>query len=201
MSVRALLFDIGNVLLRFDLGSWVRRVAPHARIHPDIAAADLDRIKQTYESGGIGRAEFVRSMQTALDFGGPEADLVEAWCDIFEENRPMTDIVRAFQGRLPMHLLSNTNDLHLEFIRERFPVFALLPEGVYSHEAGCMKPEPRIFELAVARFDIVPAHTLYIDDLAPNIATAEALGFRCVHYHPDRHATALEVMRGHGLGV
>ncbi len=202
MAPRALLLDIGNVLLRFDLGPWHRRAAIGSRAGVDPATdKELETLKCDYESGRIDRVDFLATARKRLDYSGSDAELIEAWCDIFEENRPMTDLVRAMQGRMPMHLLSNTNDLHLQFIRERFPVFALLPEGVYSHEAGSMKPEARIFERAVAQLGLDPATTVYVDDLAPNIATAESLGFRCVHYHPDRHADALDRMRGHGLGV
>jgi len=198
---RTLVLDIGNVLLRFDFGSALRRIAPHCQVPVLEGLAASEAIKHDYESGRIGRREFLDRVFERLGYTGPEEGFVRAWNEIFTENVPMTRIVRALHGRLPMFLLSNTSDLHMEYIRETFEVFGLLPEGVYSWEARCMKPEPEIFRLAIERLGLDPAATIYVDDLAPNIATARALGFRCVPYDPDRHDAALAEMRRFGLEV
>ena len=39
---------------------------------------------------------------------------------------------------------------------------------IFSHEAGCIKPDPAIFDLAIGNHDLVPGETLYIDDLPEN---------------------------------
>jgi HAD superfamily hydrolase (TIGR01509 family) len=50
-----------------------------------------------------------------------------------------------------------------------------------------MKPHEAIFRAAIESFDLDPARTLYIDDLADNIAAGRRLGFVCHHYSPKRH--------------
>jgi 2-haloacid dehalogenase len=62
-------------------------------------------------------------------------------------------------------------------------------EGVLvSGEEGVAKPDPRVFALLAARYSLVPANTVYVDDARANVAAAAAFGFDAVHF---RGATAL----------
>ena len=84
-------------------------------------------------------------------------------------------------------LFSNTNSLHCPWAFEVFPDFALFDAAVLSFEVGAIKPDPAIYEHAIATHHLDPAATLYIDDLAPNIATGRAHGFRCFQYDQTDH--------------
>ncbi len=57
---------------------------------------------------------------------------------------------------------------------------------VCSAEVGCAKPEPEIYALACRRLDVAPAACVFVDDHAPNVSAAAALGMRGVLYRVDR---------------
>jgi hypothetical protein len=78
----------------------------------------------------------------------------------------------------PLYLLSNTNDMHVEALLRDFEVFAHFSGATYSHEARASKPHKRIYEIACERHGLVPAETLFVDDLAANISAAVDLGFK-----------------------
>ena len=198
--IRAFLFDIGNVLMRFDFSHAVRAVAPLC----DVAdAADLlsrmDSVKCGYEDGQISRAEFLKKSFAALGYRGTEAQFLAAWQGIFTENRPMTALVDSLHGKFPLYLLSNTNDMHVEGLFRDFPVFAKFTGATYSHEAKASKPHRPIYEIACRAHGLDPRTTFFIDDLAANIATARELGFQAHHYHHERHGELLDALRGTGL--
>ena len=66
------------------------------------------------------------------------------------------------------------------------------------------KPGEAIFQQTIAKLDLDPGRTFYIDDLAANIETAARLGFRTFHYsfakHPQLQAELNEWLAAQGIG-
>ena len=198
--IRAFLFDIGNVLARFDFARAAHTIAPLC----DVAdAAELlqrmESVKYGYEDGQVSRTEFMAKAFAALGYRGTEAQFVAAWQGIFTENEPMAALVRSLHGKFPLYLLSNTNDMHVEGLFRDFPVFEKFTGATYSHEAKASKPHRPIYEIACRSHGLDPRTTFFIDDLAANIATANELGFQTHHYHHERHGELLDALRGTGL--
>ena len=200
--IRAFLFDIGNVLVRFDFSRAVRAVAALSDVADEADALHrIDAVKLDYEDGKISRAEFLHEAFHILGYCGSEAQFVAAWQGIFSENEPMTALVRALHGKFPIFLLSNTNDMHVEGLFRDFPVFAHFTGATYSHEAKASKPHREIYEIACRTHGFDPRETFFIDDLAANIATAREIGFHAHHYHHERHAELLAAIRNAGVEI
>ena len=198
-AIRSFIFDIGNVLIPFDFDRAVRRIAPHSDCAFETLPPGVKPITEAYESGQISRAEFLRQVIALFQYRGTEADFVTAWAEIFVENHAMTCLVRQLHGRYPLYLLSNTSDIHLDYFQVQYPVFQYFSDGVYSHIAGCIKPHPRIFEIAIRQFGVEPAATVYIDDLPANVAAAKALGFAAIQYDHTRHGCLVEQLTALGI--
>ena len=197
--IRAFLFDIGNVLLKFDFGVALRKLAAQGEVpDPVDVMARLDQIKLAYEDGQLDRAAFLRGAFDVLRYRGTEAEFVAAWEDIFVPNEPMVALVEKLHGRFPLYLLSNTSDIHRDYVFRHYPFFARFTAGTYSYEAQATTPGHRIYEIAQSQLGLEPASTFFIDDLLPNIETARALGFQTHHYHYDQHAALLEQLAGAG---
>lgn len=189
MSVEAFIFDIGNVLLRFDYSRAYAAIRWMGAGEPDMPALEL--LAKHYERGEVGRADFLRQLSGIFRHAGPMEDLVRAWQDIFEPNFPMWDVVEKLHNKYPLYLLSNTNCLQHEFFEAEYRIFERFADGVFSYRAELLKPEPEIFVLAIRQFGVRPGATVYIDDLAPNVEAARAAGLRAFLYHPDAHGEFL----------
>jgi putative hydrolase of the HAD superfamily len=197
--MKALIFDIGNVLLRFDFQLALNKLAHHSTPAAETILELIDPVKAAYESGRMTRADFQAQVRAILRFTGSDADFLSAWEDIFTENEPMVAIVRQLHGRLPLYLLSNTSDIHVDFIFRRFPFFNLFDDAVYSYRVRASKPEPEIYEIARRQFQVTPSETLFIDDLPANIEAARAAGFQVHHYHHDQHPAFLRDLAAFGI--
>jgi glucose-1-phosphatase len=199
-AIRAVLFDIGNVLLRFDFSLALKAVAAHSKIHDPVEImASIERVKIGFEDGKIDRPGFLRAAFDVLSYAGTEADFIAAWEDIFEPNAPMISLVEKLHSRLPLYLLSNTSDIHRDYVFRQYPFFACFTAGVYSYEVKASKPGREIFEIACRDLALDPSSTFFIDDLLPNIETARSLGFICHHYHHDRHDALLADLAAHDV--
>lgn len=198
-EAHALIFDIGNVLLRFDFNLALQKLARHAEPSAEAIVGLIEPAKVAYEAGQMSRAEFHAEMRKILRYTGSDADFVSAWEDIFTENQPMVDLVRSLHGRFPLYLLSNTNDMHVDFIFRRYPVFELFTDAVYSYKVRAAKPDRAIYETAARQFGVKPVETFFVDDLIANVEAARAVGFQAHHYHHDRHAAFLTALAAVGI--
>lgn len=85
-------------------------------------------------------------------------------------------------------LLSNTNELHIEYIRrnvEFFDKFLNCFDAVYlSYEINLRKPDAAIFEFVLKEHQLLSEECLFIDDTPENTLTARKLGFQVWNLHP-----------------
>ena len=194
--IRAFLFDIGNVILKFDFSKAMRRIAARSRVSDPIEVTSLiDRVKVPYEAGEIPRSEFLRGAFDSIGYQADEAEFCAAWADIFELNEPMVPVIESLAPRFPLYLLSNTNDIHFDDFTQRYPVFRHFRGATLSHVVRASKPGRTIYEKACRAHGLTPETTYFIDDLKPNIDTAVALGFTAFHYHYPEHEALVDDLK------
>ena len=93
------------------------------------------------------------------------------------------EILRRLQARgVPLYALSNWSAQTWPFVRDRFTFLELFKGLVISGFEGTMKPEEKIFRILLERHDIDPAAAVFVDDRVENVAVAERLGIRGVHF-------------------
>lgn len=196
--VEAIVFDIGNVLLRFDYARAHRALREQGcRREADLRL--IEDATRRYECGAMTRPEFIAAVRRELGHGAGDEAFVAAWEDIFEPEPWTWALVEELHGRYPLFLLSNIGCIHREHVFRRYPVFGRFSGGVYSHGAGVMKPDPRIYAHAVAQFGVNPAAVFYLDDVEVNVEAARAAGWQAEVYGPDRRARILEKLGKGGV--
>ena len=191
--MRAVLFDIGNVLLFFDHGIACRRAAARCGRSPEevrdmVFASGLER---EYDEGRISTGDFIERIRRLLGLRVSDEVIRDIWCDIFRENRPVTELVERLAGSHRLVLLSNTNAMHMAFIRERFPVFRCFHGAALSYEVGHRKPGEAIYAEAIAQAGVPADQCTYVDDVSAYCEAARALGIRSIVYTPDADLSGL----------
>lgn len=117
----------------------------------------------------------------------PLPDFRSAWSDMFWVDGEVLRLVREAQVQQRV-LLTNTNDLHWEFIRARFPhVLAPFDHLLASHELGMEKPDVAVYEEVLCRTGCPPGEHLFVDDVQDNVAGALAVGMKA-HLHTGAQA-------------
>ncbi|MEX1010318.1 MAG: HAD family phosphatase [Chthoniobacterales bacterium] len=197
MKVEAFIFDIGNVLVRFD----EQRVRAVSSAHGTEAETlrEVRALAAPYERGEMSRDVFLERLGSLVAPGRAPEESARLWQEIFEPNLPMWELVEKLHGEYPLYLLSNTNCLHHEYLVREYAVFEKFSDGVFSYQAKMMKPEREIFELAIRQFGVRPEATIYLDDLAANVEAARGAGLRAFLYDPETHDDCLAVLRAQGV--
>lgn len=184
----AALFDIGNVLVHLNFERELGKLLPSGTTDRAERLQGLLEKRDELETGALATADFITWACARLGFDGPPSAFRDAWNAIFAPIDAMWDVARHLNSRqLKLLLFSNTNAMHAEWLLAHYDIFGVFDAHVFSHEVGAIKPDPAIYHHAIAQHQLVPAETLYIDDLPANIATGRALGFRCHEYAFARH--------------
>ncbi len=186
-EITSLWLDLGNVLIHFDPVKLWHQVGTTLSISPDEARHRLgqDQLQGRYEKGLIDTETFLRRLAMDRPWTPRLAqDLSSAFCDIFLPNTAMIDWSLNMQSQgLRLVLVSNSNKLHIDYVRRSFRLLEYFDHLVISFEINAMKPEMEFFEKAIAKTgDEAPHKALYIDDLAENIQSGTDFGLRSVQF-------------------
>lgn len=182
--IRAVFFDIGGVLLKFDLPEIARKIAWAVRRHPIKIARFLwsSELGEKVERGILQPKKLFEMFRAELDYTGSYREFSALWCDHFTLNRESNALLKQVAKHRPVYLLSNTNHLHYEFIRKNFPFPKHIKGAVLSHKLKLRKPEAAIYEAALKRARVAPREALFIDDLLINVEGARKVGMRALHF-------------------
>lgn len=185
---KAVVFDLGKVLLDFDYGIAIARLVPRVRLSPAELHALLNQspLLLHYEAGALSTEEFFARVQAASGYRGDLAEFGATFADIFREIQPMTALHAELRQRgVPTYIFSNTNELAITHIRRQFPFFRQFDGYVLSYQEQALKPAPAIYAAVEAMTGRRGADLLYLDDRPENVATAHERGWRTVlHEHP-----------------
>lgn len=195
---RAVFFDLGKVLLDFDWEAVCKGASTWCDADPArmVGWIATSRHTQDYESGRLTSHQFFEHARAALGFRGQFEDFAELWSDIFTEIPETIALVRQLKGRVPMALLSNTNEMHVDWVMGRWDFMRLFDNLVLSFREGCAKPEPEIYRRALAKMSVKPAEAFFVDDRPENVAGALAVGMDAVPFTDAMALRAALVSRG-----
>ena len=172
---RALLVDLGKVLVGFDHQVTCRRIAeaagaPADRLRP-ILFGDLEA---EFDRGRLAPPEFFRACEERAGLPRLSDEVwTGAWRDIF---RPLPDAIAALTRVRPgirRVLVSNTNALHWEGVLRVFDPREHFDALVLSFHAGAVKPESAFWDAALEAAECAPGECLYADD-RPELVDAAA---------------------------
>lgn len=179
MPIKTCFFDMGNVLVNFSHKKMCRNIA-------SLCGWDYERTRTfllddgrqwRLERGEITEeqfhAEFCEASGACLDIDR----LRHAAADIFWLNESIVPVLHELKAAgQRLVLLSNTSITHIQFIERHYTVLDLMDDRVTSFEAGALKPESRIFEVALEKAQCAPEECFYTDDIAAYINKALTFG-------------------------
>jgi 2-haloacid dehalogenase len=174
------IFDIGNVLTRWQPEAFYDRVIGEDRRRALFAAVDLHHMNDLIDEGALFR-ETIYDWADRYPDWGPE---VRMWYDRWIElASPRIEgsirLQRALRAKgVQVFALTNFGKHSFE---EAVPMMDFLQDfdRLYvSGRMGVIKPDPRIYAMVEADCGIAPERLLFTDDRADNITAAARRGWR-----------------------
>jgi putative hydrolase of the HAD superfamily len=190
-----IVFDFGAVLFTWQPGVLIQTHFPDhagtqeqrsALAHAVFGHADW----HDFDRGVLSASEV--SARTAHRLGLNEAAMHALVDGIGERLQPMNDTLallaqlRALRDQagsnLRLYYLSNMPVLYARALEHKHAFLGWFDGGIFSGDVQHIKPEPEIYALLEHRFQLQPSQTLFIDDLASNVAHAQSRGWHGIHF-------------------
>lgn len=179
------IFDMGNVIIDIDfkrvLGVWSNfSGTPLATLTERFS---MGEVFQKHERGEISDEEFATQLCHEMGIALSFEQFSLGWQAIFVGLRP--EVIEIFktlrqQGHRVV-VLSNTNQLHLDFWPHNYPEIEANTDALYlSQNIGMRKPEPGIFQHVLEQEGVTAREAVFFDDVTENIEAARAIGIESV---------------------
>jgi glucose-1-phosphatase len=182
-ATKAVIFDLGNVLVDFDHRIASSKVAKFSdRSEEDIYNLIFDSPStELFEEGKISPEDFFKDVKKTLNLSLSYEEFVPIWNEIFffsERNLEACNIARLLKQSYRVALLSNINILHFEYVRETFPILDAFHDIITSFEVGARKPKKEIYEKTLDILEAKAPEAFYTDDRKELIKSAKDLGIK-----------------------
>lgn len=183
---QAIVFDFGGVLIDWDPRCLYRRYfngneAAMEDFLEEIGFTEWNREQDKGRPFDVAVAELSRQFPHYTD-------LIRAYDEDWEESiigtiQPTVELLYKLKesGR-PLYGLSNWSEEKFQLTRPKYAFFDCFDEIVVSGEVKLLKPDPRIFEVFLERINHNADECVFIDDSEANIAAADQLGFKAIHF-------------------
>ncbi|MFA5873515.1 MAG: HAD family phosphatase [Anaerolineales bacterium] len=184
MSIRAIFIDFGGVIVRTeDKGPRIRQAE-----HLGMTSRDLEKIifesetSQRASTGEIPEEAHWQAVAEALGVSRQESDKITA--EFFSGDRvdaALLDFLRSLRPERKVGLISNAWSGLRTFIT-RQKIDDVFDEMIISAEIGLIKPDPRIYRLALEKLDALPEESVFLDDVLVNVEAARSVGMSAIQF-------------------
>jgi len=187
-TISTLIFDLGGVIINLKTEqNWLEE-----DLLPNFCTEKLQQLQQQqyfqqFETGKVSVPDFIHQLkEIAVDESITDDAVIHHWNGILKDiPKHRVDLLAKLSEKYRLVLLSNTNHIHMDFIRKYMETeFGkdILCENFhacyYSQEIGLRKPHKEIYELVLLQQRIKASESLFLDDKPENLGQAEKLGIK-----------------------
>ena len=195
-KIRAIIFDIGRVLIQVDVALAMKGLADGISLSPAElwTAIEKDPRWMDWQEGRLSPREWHLHISKRLGGSLTFEQFTECW-NLALDPQPIHE--DAFLGRLSKNyrlaLLSNTDPIHVAHIESSYCFVKLFPRRIYSCSVGASKPNPLIYREALQACKVKAEEAVYIDDIPAYAEAARKLGLKGIVFQsPAQLRTGLQ---------
>lgn len=177
--IDTIIFDFGDIFINLDKQATIDGLQ---RLGLTSWNEDLDQLNISFEKGEISRDNFLLGIQKHIPNASIEEILVAWNAVLLDFPLHRLEFLQLLSHKYRLFLLSNTDSIHINHFEQRegasfYGAFYQCFEKVYfSYEMGMRKPDAEIYTTLIRQHELLPKHTLFVDDKKDNTDAAAALG-------------------------
>jgi len=184
MNIRAVYFDLGGVIVRTEYQS------PRQHLAERLGMEYEDLVKRVFENESSRQASIGLISEddhwaaVIRNLNVPESE-TRAVRDAFFAgdivDYALLDFMRGLRRKYKVGLISNAwSGLRPWIVSRKFEdAFDAI---IISAEIGVMKPDARIFQIALEKLGVSPSESVFLDDFPENVVGARAIGMQGIHF-------------------
>ncbi len=183
-QIRALLFDLGGVVIEIDFKRAFRIWADRAGCDPVELERrfSIDEAYERHERGELDASGYFTALRRNLGLRLSDEEIVSGWNDIYLGTVPgMSALLSKAGQRFPLYAFTNSNPTHQRAWAGRFASELSVFRFIFvSSDLGLRKPDPEAFAVVAARTGFRVSELLFFDDTPENVWGARTAGMPAV---------------------
>ena len=176
--IKVIFFDLGGVLFTNGTKKFVAYVSNKYRLNKEHIKSVIDtgEIPDAYREGRIGREQFWNKVQHELNLPEDIETLEREWIEGYELIEETRDIIQELSKKYKVYFLSDNVKERVEAVDKKFNFLSWFEDGVFSHDVGVRKPNPKIYRIALQNANVKPEEAVFIDDKESALKPAKEMG-------------------------
>lgn len=186
--IKTIIFDFGDVFINLDKPATFRELE---KLNIGGYTEKIRSKNIELEKGQISTEEFIDGYKA--EYNLTESQIINSWNAILVDfPKYRYNFIKKLQEEkdYQLILLSNTNEIHIDWIKENVPFFEDFKkcfDAFYlSNEINFRKPDAEIYQYVLEKHNLQPEECLFIDDTKENTDTAARLGMNIWNLEPTR---------------
>lgn len=184
MLIKAIIWDIGGVLVRTD------DPAPRGELAAELGVTREYLVELVFGGEQGRRAQLGELTQTEIwDYARGELNIPSGeYPDLNERffggdvlDNELIEFIRSLKPDYKIGIISNAWS-ELPTLLKKWGILDIFDVVIGSGDEGIMKPDPGIYQLAVERLGVKPGEAVFVDDFIENIEGAREFGMRGIHF-------------------
>jgi glucose-1-phosphatase len=197
---RAVIFDIGRVLIRIDVGRAMKGLASGTSVSPQELwlAIEKDPRWKDWQEGRISARDWHLHLKQRFGGAATFEQFTEAWNLVLDPEPILSNkLFEKLSKNYRLALLSNTDPIHVAYMESRYDFFSYFPVRIYSYAIRAAKPNPLIYREALRACRVRAEEAVYVDDIPAYVEAARRLGMAGIQFQSSEQL----VLALHDLGL
>jgi len=184
-TIKAIIFDLGNVLVPFDYAIAVNRLNEKEETLGDAFLSFYRanyEVHRSFERGDLSKEKFISFMLNALHNKIDEETFCKIYSEIFTVNENVTSLLPKLKKNYKLVLLSNTNEIHKTYGWEQYGFLQYFDKLILSYKVNAVKPEEKIYKAVETFTGLLPEEHIFIEDVLEYVNGAKNLGWDGIQF-------------------
>lgn len=183
MSDKVIVFDLGKVVFDYDINIISNSLSKYSSDNKlfnnmETFMFSNEELFVKYEKGLISSVDFYKRISDLLSLNNLSFEkFSDIWNEIFTPINDVIDLINILSKKYELSLLSNTNDLHFEYLYKKYiDVFNKFKNLHLSYKMKMRKPDTEIYENIIRFYNVEPENIFFTDDNKKNVEVAQKVG-------------------------
>ena len=193
-----IILDMGNVLLEWNKDKILRGVVKTEKDYMILDKAIFQSgLWERLDLGTLTREELVLKVVSLIGsiYQEKVQEVIWNWpsyIEIYTEVFPL--LARLKEKGHRIFVLSNTSPVFYELLEEQLsPLNEILDGFVLSCDIKAIKPDPKMFEEILHKYQLDPVNCIFLDDVKDNTKMAESLGIKA--YQVKQRSYVVDILQ------
>jgi epoxide hydrolase-like predicted phosphatase len=186
---KTVIFDMGGVYFSDGTRIAIDTIAAKYEINRDAVAGYINgEPGREYRIGEISAEQFWRQAIRQWDIQSSAETLALIWNSSYQLDEGTARLVDRLKsaGHELLYLSDNTAE-KVAYLDTKYAFMKKFDDGIFSHLVNCKKPDPKIYELLLARASHPAKDCIFIDDKPANLEPAKKLGMQTIAFNNSAH--------------